>query len=825
MMKMLCSAVAFGLGPTGKLCSIVNACKQIDWYLCGDEIDEFVFKRDVFKDRLFSRKKSDIKNYIDKYNIKNALVILDGELANLYVKLGLTVIYVDSLPFMWQESDVINGDVPLDVDYYCAQINYGKPNSEILKKAKNLVDVGPILPVTKFKRINNKYDVIVNLGGLCIDGSVSTNYLDSIIPSIIKYVNNNNYKCLITCGMSAGDYIKKNYIIKNSIVIDNLEHEKFLNTIYSNDKIITTAGLTTILEISKMDKSIILLPPNNLSQYYNQEIAAKILKKYKIINWKTKDLAFSSLKKSLCYGEEFVVDEIQKKIQKYVGKYNFINELSGDDYEYNMQTLNINNGTLQVKKIIDNLSSNEVNLNSIDRYLKTKTYINKEYFYVPYIGKENFSQNLTKLKNARDYMINDILKIDDLKQSNASDYNLGHGNPMLCKTDRKIIKKVNKIFSTNLLSKYNSSLGSYKTDLLDFINNLGIYYDDVSSVTVDNIIPTNSVTHAFFLILKAICRKHDVVLFTAPCYGLFAYMPERVGAETRFIDLRPEDNYVINPNYLKNKIIEINKELKNKYFDLSYTPRVVAFVNENPHNPVGNVLSKENLNIIKELNKVCFEEGTFIIDDLVYQGTEYDKNNRALPCAIFPKYFSNVISCFGTSKAFNLPGLRLGFILANKNIVCEIRNQIFYTMDSYSLLNEIVLSSIFNRNTFISKKQCKLLDKNINLYQTNYALIKDFVNSDDNLVKFVPGINPTSGFFAILDFSLYKNKNYKNYTINSERDLLCFLYEYGNIRFVTGESMAWPNTNQLIGRITYSINTNELKGILEILADTLKLLR
>lgn len=83
-------------------------------------------------------------------------------------------------------------------------------------------------------------------------------------------------------------------------------------------------------------------------------------------------------------------------------------------------------------------------MNSIDRYLKTKTYINKEYFYVPYIGKENFSQNLTKLKNARDYMINDILKIDDLKQSNASDYNLGHGNPMLCKTDRKIIKKLIK---------------------------------------------------------------------------------------------------------------------------------------------------------------------------------------------------------------------------------------------------------------------------------------------------------------------------------------------------------------------------------------------
>ena len=56
-MNVVCSAVSYGLGPTGKLCSIINACQNINWYLCGDKIDEFVFKNNIFKKRLYTRNK------------------------------------------------------------------------------------------------------------------------------------------------------------------------------------------------------------------------------------------------------------------------------------------------------------------------------------------------------------------------------------------------------------------------------------------------------------------------------------------------------------------------------------------------------------------------------------------------------------------------------------------------------------------------------------------------------------------------------------------------------------------------------------------------
>ncbi len=468
-------------------------------------------------------------------------------------------------------------------------------------------------------------------------------------------------------------------------------------------------------------------------------------------------------------------------------------------------------------------------MNALNIFINRKKFSNNNYFYVANLGsklnQKNFSNNLTRLVKARKYMINDIISIDKKKNENEVEYNYGHGNPANVNMLMDTKKEINKLLTTKELSKYNSALGSKKENLLKFLHSQNIYYDNYKEITVNNIVPTNSVTNAFDLVLKTICREHDVVLFTAPCYGLFTYMPERVGATTKFIKLRKEDNYLINPELLKLEIIKINKNLAKKYINLDYTPRVVAFVNENPHNPIGSVISSDKVNLIKELNKVCYETSTFIIDDLVYQGTEYNQDKKALPLAVFPKYFSNVISLFGVSKAFSIPGVRVGFIVANDKLIYEIRNHIFYSMDSYSLLNEVILSSIFNKDTYQRKEQQKLLNHNIDLYIKNMNIINKFIASKKNKVKKIECLNLESGFFYILDFTEYKNTKYKNYKIKSEKDLLCFLYEYGNIRFVTGEAIAWPDKSMLIGRITFSDSTEKLIKFLKVLNDTLSLLR
>ncbi len=354
-MNIICCAVSFGLGPTGKLASIVSASPEYNWYLCGDKIDEFVFKKNVFKDKLFTRDKKKIEAFVKRNNIEIAIVILDGLMATLLKNIGLKVIYVDSLPFMWQQSDVELGDVPLEVDCYCAQKNYNKANSNVLSQAYNLVNIDPILPVMNYKKTSKKYDLVINLGGLNIDGLVSTSYINCIMPSIIKFIGVNDYKCIITCGKDALDYIKSKYKDLNNIEVSNLEHEQFINTIYTSDLIVTTSGLTTLLEISQFNKKVILLPPNNLSQYYNQEIAKTLLRKYRIINWDNKELLFDKIKENLALGEEKTVEMIQEKIKNMVNKTDIYNELMSDIFIHNNESLKIQNGTIQIKKILNNI--------------------------------------------------------------------------------------------------------------------------------------------------------------------------------------------------------------------------------------------------------------------------------------------------------------------------------------------------------------------------------------------------------------------------------------------------------------------------------------
>ncbi len=66
-------------------------------------------------------------------------------------------------------------------------------------------------------------------------------------------------------------------------------------------------------------------------------------------------------------------------------------------------------------------------------------------------------------------------------------------------------------------------------------------------------------------------------------------------------------------------------------------------------------------------------------------------------------------------------------------------------------------------------------------------------------------LEPEAGFFAILDFTKIKGMKYKGSMINTERDLLKFFYKTCRIRFLVGQSISWPNKDELVGRVTFAI--------------------
>lgn len=305
-MNVLACAVGFGLGPSGKLCSIVNNNAQFDWYACGDKLDLSIYKNNPYKDTCWSKDEETLKEFIKKYDIKCVVNVLDPDLAIFFKEIGLKVIYVDSLPFMWTKADII----PYDVDYYCAQKYPNFSMNTVLEKVKNFVWVEPIT-VDKIKN-QSQGGIVINFGGLHSPFGEGTEYFEIIMNAILPFIHNK--EIIITGGENVVRLANKLF---PEISCKTYSHEDFLELVSGSETFITSPGLTTIYETSNMDIKTIILPPQNLSQFYNTTIAEKVCKNVKVLSWNHNCLSFEYLQKFNDKPEEETVKYIYEQISKF----------------------------------------------------------------------------------------------------------------------------------------------------------------------------------------------------------------------------------------------------------------------------------------------------------------------------------------------------------------------------------------------------------------------------------------------------------------------------------------------------------------------------
>ena len=365
----------FGLGPVGKVSSIVTGLSdEYSFFACGNEFDLNIFKDGTFKDTLFSKDKEKIANFIKKHKINYAIVVLDVELATILMDLNVKVIFVDSLPFMWTQADIDEGLLPLDATVYCAQkcCNLTEASKKVLAQVKNLKWINPIQ--SKFEKKYRPYKeeyIHINVGGLHSPIGNGESYIKTVIIPLLKIFKSE--KIIITCGTTAKisilNELKNEGIDSRNIKVETLQQKDFISSINNAKLFLTSPGLTTIYETESLHKPTIILPPQNLSQFYNIEYAKKILDKYKTINWDTQKLNLDYLQSILPKGETYVVDKIYEFItelvnsnfeNKFIEQFNLI--LKQDYKKKEKSDFKIEgNGVEDIRKILINLIEGETN--------------------------------------------------------------------------------------------------------------------------------------------------------------------------------------------------------------------------------------------------------------------------------------------------------------------------------------------------------------------------------------------------------------------------------------------------------------------------------
>jgi len=324
-MNVFGGVISFGMGPLGKLATIIEVSEDIQWFGCGEKMLNGVFATNPFLDCCWSKEPEILRAFAQHYQIVAAVVVLDAELALILESIGISVVYVDSLPFLWTEGDIL----PSDVSVYCAQLFPELPQTcwNSIQSIKRLRWVNAIvLPGIQSQPKTLRCGVVVNFGGVHSSISSGFEYVDVVLPPLLRGLFECGFNNVTVTGSAdVVEYMEKTYsnnvdlLLPKGIKYASLPHHDFIDKIAFSTLLITSPGLTTLLETFELDVPTLLLPPQNFSQYTNSSMYHKYTEGVEVITWPQKSLQLESLKPLANFGELCVVAEIYNAISKSVG--------------------------------------------------------------------------------------------------------------------------------------------------------------------------------------------------------------------------------------------------------------------------------------------------------------------------------------------------------------------------------------------------------------------------------------------------------------------------------------------------------------------------
>lgn len=161
------------------------------------------------------------------------------------------------------------------------------------------------------------------------------------------------------------------------------------------------------------------------------------------------------------------------------------------------------------------------------------------------------------------------------------------------------------------------------------------------------IIYTSGVVPAVSAVIKALTVPGDRVLVQTPVYNCFFSSIRNNGCET-----------VSSPLVFAGKTYTVDYEdLERRASD----PRVKLMLLCNPHNPVGRVWRRGEL---QRIGEICIRHGVTVVSDEIHCELVFP-GHRYIPFAsVSEEFLHHSVTCVSPSKAFNIAGLQIA------NIVC-----------------------------------------------------------------------------------------------------------------------------------------------------------
>jgi aspartate/methionine/tyrosine aminotransferase len=157
----------------------------------------------------------------------------------------------------------------------------------------------------------------------------------------------------------------------------------------------------------------------------------------------------------------------------------------------------------------------------------------------------------------------------------------------------------------------------------------------------------------------------------------------------------------------------------------------------NPNNPTGSRLTAEELD---EICAVASRTGAWVLSDEIYCGAELDGQDTP---TIWGRYERAIVTS-GLSKAYGLPGLRIGWVVAPPDVIDTL-----WAIHDYTTIAPGAVNDRLARIALAPARRERLLARTRQIVRTNYPVVKQWIERRSPALSHVP---PEAGAIVFIRY-------------------------------------------------------------------------
>jgi len=243
--------------------------------------------------------------------------------------------------------------------------------------------------------------------------------------------------------------------------------------------------------------------------------------------------------------------------------------------------------------------------------------------------------------------------------------------------------------------------------------------------TAEHVTVVNGGSEANFLTLWTLLEPGDHLAFMVPSFMQGWGLGRHFGEATDTFELNLRDGrWALDLEGLE-KVV---------------TARTKVVMVCNPNNPTGAVLTEEEMDaIVAAADRV----GAWLVVDEIYRGAEVDTDVTSP--TFFGRYEKAVITS-GLSKAFGMPGLRIGWAVAPPELIRLIREH-----HDYTTLTPGILSDSLAGLAMLPEVREQILARTRGIIRTNLPRLEGWIHTHDDIFEYA---RPVAGAIAYVGYDL-----------------------------------------------------------------------